>query len=218
MSRFAVCAGVLVTVAAWAQRPASPVECDDNFAECKEDCAISLGGTTNLKSRAKLTPCLKKCSSAELGCRETFFETKRNNLDEGAISGNPTSRDVDADGLPTKTAAKKETRKPDRHDEELREAPAPIVEKKKEPEPKPAYELKKEEVPKSNRSEISKVEPKPGVAREEPAPAPAPAPAAPAPAPAPAARKEEPPKKKEPEPKKKDDKKRALDEWDPDAL
>ncbi len=215
---------VFASAVAWGQgRPTAPTDCDDNFAECKEDCAIKWGGTTNLKMRAKLTPCLNKCSSLELDCRETFFEAKRNNLDEGSISGRPSPRDSDSDGPPTKTAQKKPVE--DVRDDRRREEPAPKAEPKKEPEPKPAYELKEEEVPKSNRSQISRVddkgekpakaEPKTekNVAREEPPP-----------------RREEPrkapddssppPKKteKREEPKKDEKKKKALDEWDPDAL
>ena len=216
--------GVFASAIAWGQeRPIAPTDCDDSVAECKEDCAIKWGGTTNLKMRAKLNPCINKCSRTELDCRETFFETKRNNLDEGAISGSPTSRDVDADGLPTKTAQKKPVEK---KDDDIRDEPEPkpVAEAKKEPEARPAYELKKEETPKSNRTELKaekpKAEPKPEpkaepvIARDEPKASP----------PVAETRAEEPappPKKgeKREEPKKKDEKKkRALDEWDPDAL
>lgn len=212
---------MVISAVAWGQgRPIAPTDCDDTFAECKEDCAIKWGGTTNLKMRGKLTPCINKCSSIELDCRETFFETKRNNLDEGSISGSPSSRDSDSDGLPTKTAQKKpEEKKVERkEDDRRREEPAPKAEKQKEPAAKPAYELREEEVPKSNRSQISKVDDKgekPPKAREEPPP-----------------RREEPKKatvgdseqsppplaKKREEPKKDEKKKKALDEWDPDAL
>jgi hypothetical protein len=190
-------------VASGQGRPIAPTDCDDNFAECKEDCAIKWGGTTNLKMRGKLGPCVNKCSSVELDCRETFFETRRSQLDEGSISGSPSSRDSDSDGLPTKTAQKKK-------DDE----PAPKVEKKKEVEAKPAYELKAEEVPKSNRTQLSKVD-EPG---DKPAKVEAPKKAAvaepePAPAAPPPSKKTE--KREEP---KKDEKKKALDEWDPDSL
>jgi hypothetical protein len=223
--RTLVCIGVIAGATAFGQRPASPIECDDKVAECKEDCAITFGGTTNLKARGKLTACANKCSRAEQDCRETFFETRRNNLDEGAISGSPSSRDVDDDGLPTKTAQKKPEAKPaPKVEEDLRDDRAraePAAEKKKA-EPKPA-ELKPEEVPKSNRSQITKVDDKGEKPKAEPAPEPKAEPA-------PVREREEPKKAEEPpppppkktekreEPKKKEEKRRALDEWDPDAL
>jgi hypothetical protein len=235
VSRVLLCVSVFATAIAWGQgRPIAPVDCDDNFAECKEDCAIRWGGTTNMKLRAKLNPCLSKCGSAERDCRETFFETRRNNLDEGSISGSPSSRDVDSDGIPTKTSQKKEEPKrkeEDLRDDRRREEAAPVVEKKKEPEPKPSYELKPEETPKSNRTQISKVDDKGDKPRSEPKSEPKPEPkAAPVLEPknsgldsdvrsedsAPPPQKKEEPRREEP--KKKEEKKRALDEWDPDAL
>jgi len=215
VSRILVCASVLwASFAIGQNRPIAPVDCDDNYAECKEDCAIRFGGNTKMSMRAKLNPCINKCSSVERDCRETFFETKRNNLDEGSISGAPSSRDVDSDGLPTKTAQKKpEPKKVDRHDEELRDSatptPEPSVSKKKEPEPEP---LRQEETPKSTRSsvktEADKAPPPPvPVKKEEPVAEPA--------APPPPKKEE---KKREEPPKKDEKKKRALDEWDPDAL
>ena len=213
---------MVASAVCWGQdRPLAPVDCDDKFAECKEDCAIRWGGTTNQKLQSRLNPCLNKCSGVELDCREAFFETRRNNLDEGSISTSPSSRDVDKDGLPTKTAQKKPEPKVEKREE------APVVEKKTEP----AYELKKEEVPKSNRTELSKVDSKSEKPKSELKAEPARTEAAPAPreeakkssgldgdvrkedaAPAPA------PAKKREEPKKEEKKKKSLDEWDPDAL
>ena len=69
VSRVLLCVSVLMGVAALAQnRPIAPTDCDDSFAECKEDCAIKWGGTTNLKSRARLNPCINKCGSIERDC------------------------------------------------------------------------------------------------------------------------------------------------------
>ncbi len=227
--RLLLCVSVLGSAMAWGQnRPIAPTDCDDNYSECKEDCAIRFGGTTSLKSRAKLNPCLNKCDSTERDCRETFFETKRNNLDEGAISGSPSSRDVDSDGMPT-TSRKKQVVEKKKEDDLRDSAPPPA--KKSEPAPKPAYELKEEETPKSNRSQLkvekekpAKVESKPEPVRES----------------APPPRKEEPKKssgldsdvrsedsaappakkqeKKEDPKKDNEKKKRALDEWDPEAM
>jgi len=219
VSRLLLWVSVFWTAIAWGQeRPLAPTECDDNFAECKEDCAIRWGGNTNLKMRAKLNPCLSKCGRAELDCRETFFETRRNNLDEGSISGSPSSRDVDGDGLPTRTAQKKPEEK--RVEKPAEDEPAP--------KPKPTYELREDEVPKSNRSQISKVDDKAEKPKAEPKPEPKPEPAREEPKKQPAldsdVRAEDAapaPKKveKREEPKKEEKKKKpALDEWDPDAL
>ncbi len=203
----AICTGM----AAWAQRrPIAPVDCDDQFAECKEDCAIKWGGTTSLKSRAKLNPCINTCSGVERDCREAFFETKRNNLDEGSIQDRPPSRAAatKADGQ------KNEDNLPDGR---RRDDSRPVAEEKSKQEP----ELKQEEVPKSNRSQISKVEDKsekpkneskpevkPDLAARNDDPAP-PEERATKPAPLPGKRTET---REEP---KKDEKKRPLDEWDP---
>lgn len=234
MTRFLLCASLYVSATALGQgRPISPTDCDDNFAECKEDCAIQWGGNTNMKMRAKMVPCMNKCVATERDCRETFFETKRNNLDEGSIAGSPSSRDVDSDGLPTKTAQKKppvEKKEDDLRDDGRRPEPKPepVAEtKKKEPESKPA-ELRPEEVPKSNRSQISKVD---GERKAEPKVEPAPPPKKDEPPSRredPPVRRDEPkkeeapppppPKKEKKEEPKKEEKRRALDEWDPDAF
>ena len=251
-----MCGSVLASALAWAQRPASPDDCDDAFAECKEDCTINFGGTTNDKARAKVNKCLNKCSSTELECRERFFETKRNALDEGALKDSPGSRQVDEDGMPNKTAAKKRDRDegrtkvsespappPKDHDEDLRDDrprnEPPAKAEKKKADPPPAYELKAEETPKSNRSQISKVDAKESkpepkaepkveskrtVVRDDPPP---PKPEEPKKTSSldrdvreedkRVEKREEPPPRKE-EPKKEEPKKKRLDEWDPDAL
>lgn len=253
MTRFLLCGSVLLGSLAWAQRPPSPDDCDDNFAECKEDCTITYGGTTNDKARAKVNKCLKKCNGAELECRERFFETKRNGLDEGSLKDSPGSRRVDEDGLPNKAASKKQeepreartkvsespppkqAREEDLRDDRPRDEPPPKAEKKKA-DPPPSYELKPEETPKSNRSQISKVDPKSEPKRAEVKEEPAPRPEEPkktsgldrdvreednAPAKRVEKRDEPPPRREEPKKvEKKDEKKKqkALDEWDPDAL
>ena len=237
VTRWVLCGCLWVSALAWAQpRPASPDDCDDNFAECKEDCTITYGGNTSDKARAKVGKCLGKCNTVELECRERFYETKRNNLDEGALKDSPGSGRVDEDGLPTTRApSKKKDReegrtkvsespapepKPEpKREEELRDDPPARAEKKKEP-PPPA-ELKPEETPKSNRTQLTKVDPKPepkrAPERQDPAPA-----------------RAEPPKKtstldrdvreedsaptKREEPKREEPKKKkSLDEWDPDS-
>ena len=217
MSRW-IALGLLVgTAVAGQERPLIPTDGDDTYAECKEDCLIRWGGGTDLKKRAKNNQCINACSKVELECRETFFETKRNNLDEGSIAGTPNSRDVDSDGLPTKTAKKAEP-KP-RKEEDLRDEPAEKP-KKEERAAEPKRELAAEETPKSTCTQL-KADPKEKPAekpapekapekREEPKPAPVEE-AAPPPAPPKKEKKEE--KREEPK-----EKKRSLDEWDPDAL
>jgi len=244
VKRLLLCGSVLLVSTAWAQdtRPEAPVDCDDNYAECKEDCTISYGGTTNDKVKAKINTCMRKCNSVEADCRERFFETRRNNLDEGSLKDSPSSRSEDSDGMP-KSAPKKKSDEgrtkisdssppPKAREEDLsRDDPPPAKAEKKRAEPQ---ELKPEETPKSSRTQISekpapKAEPKPEPRRvEEPA------------------RREEPKKsagldsdvrseddaprkaeKKHDADTKKDDtrkeenkkkKDRALDEWDPDAI
>ncbi len=241
---------VLVSALASAQRPASPDECDDAYAECKEDCTINFGGNTNDKARAKVNKCLNKCNTVDLECRERFFETKRNNLDEGALKDAPGSRQVDEDGMPNRAASSPKKREgdgrskvsetpapPPKREEDLRDDRPPRDEparaEKKKADPPPA-ELKPEETPKSNRTQLSKVDAKP-----EPKSEPKKAEVREAPPPAreepkrnagldryvreedkaPPLKKTEPreeaPAKRD-EPKKK--KEKALDEWDPDAL
>ena len=232
MNRVLLLTAVFASASALGQaRPASPTECDDNIAECKEDCAITFGGSTNIAKRDRLARCLNKCTKSEQDCRETFFETRRNNLDEGAIAGSPSSRDVDSDGLPTKTSQKKPEPKVEKRDDDLREdrPRAAQPEEKKKAEPKPA-EVRADEVPKSSRSQIKvdpkaeepKVEPKPEPRKDEPAP-PREEPKKTEPVrEEPRAEEPPPPAPKKPEkreePKKKDEKKRALDEWDPEAF
>lgn len=218
--------GLLVGTAVAAQeRPLIPTDCDDKYAECKEDCLIRWGGGTDLKKRAKNNQCINACSKVELDCRETFFETKRNNLDEGSIAGNPNSRDVDSDGMPTKTAKKGEP-KPKKVEEDLRDEP-----KKEERAPEPKRELAAEETPKSTRTQL-KADPKEKPAEKPAAEKPAekapeqkrdepPPPRREEPKPAPVEEAAPPPPKKEKKEEKREEpkeKKRSLDEWDPDAL
>lgn len=234
MTRFLLCGSVLLSGLAFAQRPASPDDCDDAMAECKEDCTINFGGNTNDKARAKVNKCLNKCHSVDLECRERFYETKNNHLEEGALKDAPGSRQVDENGMPNSTASSKK-RDPNEGRTKVSESPAPPPKKadddlrddrreekaeKKKADPPPAYELKAEETPKSNRTSISKVDPKTEKKAEDPPPAKAEEPRR-------DAREEDkaPPAKKA---EKRDDgpakseapkkKQKALDEWDPDAL
>jgi hypothetical protein len=147
---------VLSGFAAWGQRPIAAVDCDDAFAECKEDCTISFGGTTQDKARAKINACLKKCSRIELDCRDRFFEAKRNDLDEGAIK-DPSVGTADRDEL-----RKKRKKKPSQ-DEDL----TPLT-RSAEP-AQPAYELKPEETPKSDRTQLTRAESAKKSVEEKPA-------------------------------------------------
>ena len=257
-----LCGSLWVSALGWAQRPATPDDCDDSFAECKEDCTITYGGTTNDKARAKVNKCLTKCNTVELECRERFFETKRNALDEGSLNNSPGSRQVDENGMPDPAASKKRDRnegrtkvsespaprEEDLRDDRQRDAPPAKVEKKKNDAP-----AREEETPKSSRTQIStadtkpeptrsevredppppKDEPKKGSSRAgaaakraEPREDPPPKRVEPREDPPPKRvepREDPPPKRAEPRedpPPKRDEpkKKKALDEWDPDAL
>jgi hypothetical protein len=238
VTRFLLCGSVLMSALAFAQRPASPDDCDDAFAECKEDCTINFGGNTNDKARAKVNKCLNKCNTVDLECRERFFETKRNNLDEGALKDAPGSRQEDENGMPNRSASSSKKRDPGEGRTKVSESPPPPAKKadedlrddrreekaeKKKADP-PPEELKPEETPKSNRTAISKVDPKTEKKAEEPPTAKSDEPRRSAgrdtrdedkPPPARKAEKREDAPSKTDEPKKKQ---KALDEWDPDAL
>lgn len=222
MNRWIALSLFVATAVAAQQRAADAADCEDAYLECKEDCLIKWGGTTDLKKRAKNNQCINKCAGVDRDCREAFLETKRNNLDEGSLKGSPSSRDVDSEGMPTKTAAKKPP--PPKEDDVRDDAPPKKEEKPVAQKP----EIAPEETPKSTRSTL-KTDPKEKPAEVKPEPKPEP-PKKEEPPP----RREDPPKREEPKaeeapPPKKEkreekrdeptkEKKRALDEWDPDAF
>jgi hypothetical protein len=176
MRRGLLSLALLVVAPAWADDPIPEAStCNDDFAECKENCTIDYGGS--LKTRDKLGKCMKKCDSGSRDCRERFFEVHRNKLDPSAMDEKQRPRDPIEPAQPSVVSDK---------------PPAPQKD-----------EVSDEPVPKRTATRISDLagDEKPEPEKKKPEPekkAEAKAPSAPA--------------------EKKPEKKRALDEWDPDAL
>lgn len=168
---------VLLSLVALAVPSFAASECDEDFLECKEDCAIEYGGSIRVEQKKGLDKCMRRCTKKVNRCTERVMETKASSLDEGALDGTPTSDEVDERGMPTRTGggdpkrAKKEA--PVESDAEARdEAPAA-----------PREALRSEEVPRSSRTTLKteapseapakKAAPEPEAAEvEKPAPAP----------------------------------------------
>lgn len=152
-------------------------ECEETFLECSDDCSLE-HSSIRAEAAKKLEKCLKKCRKKRVTCEERELETKSNNLDQGALDKSPTSRDVDENGMPTRTAVKKpkstdDEEKPARSDElrddrrpspgdDLRDdrpAPEPAPKRSKPPKETtearaPKDELRDTEVPRSSRTEL----------------------------------------------------------------
>lgn len=127
-------------------------ECEDDFAECQDDCLIQYGGSIKVEMKKKYDKCAKKCSKKARQCTERRMETRNNSLEEGSLDRAPTSDQVDSDGLPTREKPSRKTKKaaePLDHDDDL---------KSDEPS-RPKEELPADEVPKSSRTSL-KVEEK----------------------------------------------------------
>jgi hypothetical protein len=133
--------------------------CEESLRDCKEDCSIEFGGSTQLAMKKKFDGCLAKCTKTNGLCTERALETERNNLDVGALEQAPGSREVDSDGFSTGTrasktkassSAKSDDAAPATRDSESKSAPKVL---------RPAPELTADEIPKSQRSEI-KADPK----------------------------------------------------------
>lgn len=169
----------LLALAVLAPQAALAGECEDDFAECKDDCLIQYGGSIRVEMKKKYDKCLKKCSKAGKRCTERQLETKSNNLDEGALDNAPTSDQVDSEGLPTREA--KASKTSDKAGKKAaKEAPAAYEDSPaEEAPPAPKREaLAEDEVPKSSRTSLKvdeKQAPSPEpVKKEEPQPRPEP--------------------------------------------
>lgn len=127
-------------------------ECEDDFAECQDDCLIQYGGSIKVEMKKRYEKCAKKCSKKARQCTERRMETRNNSLEEGSLDRSPTSDQVDSDGLPTReksSGKSKRAAEPVDHDDDL-----------KSDEPSRAKEeLPADEVPKSSRTTL-KVEEK----------------------------------------------------------
>lgn len=189
-------------------------KCNDDYSDCHDSCALKFGMVARDSERLKLAKCIDKCKRVANECKERYFETKNNALDDGALQKKP-ERDDDLREDNRKSAIipeDKPARSRSREEEQPKRTATRADElndskKKKEPEKAsddPRYDMKFEEEkkpePKKQKEETARAEPAPA-AEEKPAP---------------------PPEKKKTsssaEPEKPKKKERALDEWDPEAL
>lgn len=192
--------------------------CDDRYSDCADDCALRYGVTTRDTDRVKLGNCINKCKSAGSDCRNRFFETRNNGLEQGALKKDKHDDDlrednrrrrVEDDPAPKASAKSsdappvKKTREDDTPKRTATRAADLDTNAKKTDEKSadPRSDLKfepapeKKEEPKAKESKLDS-----DVRQEDTAPAP---------------RKKESSSDSAPAKKKKD---RALDEWDPEAL
>ncbi len=154
---------VLCFTIAQAARAATP--CDEAQSECREDCSIEFGGSTQLVMKKKFDGCLAKCTKTAGLCTERAMETQRSGLDEGALKDSPGSAEVDSEGFSTaprrsKTKPLPPVKNDDAWSRDTAAEPEPKVKKQTKAESnRPGPALQESEVPKSSRSEI-KVDPK----------------------------------------------------------
>ncbi|MFT3841344.1 MAG: hypothetical protein QM723_30420 [Myxococcaceae bacterium] len=221
-------------------RAADISDCDDDYSECREDCTMQYGSKSATKK--KFGKCAVKCEKKLNDCRERHLETKRNNLDEGSIAKSPSSRQSDeedlrhADSAPAKQAADDDDEKPKKNkkssgddapppktnDDEVVKSNRTRVSDPPPPKEDPAPAKKKTD---DSKAQSKSDDPPPSKKKDDPPPAKS----------DPPPRAEEPksksgldsdvrsedekPKKKSDDKPKDDGKKRkALDEWDPEAL
>lgn len=97
----------LAVVSLWAVSAHAAGDCAAAFSDCQEDCTLMYGGSIKVSNKKKFAKCAKACTKKRRTCDERVFETKNNALEEGSLDKSPTSRDVDEDGLPTRTAVSK---------------------------------------------------------------------------------------------------------------
>jgi len=138
-------------------------ECEDDFAQCQDDCMIQFGGSIREEMKAKFVKCVRKCGRTSNNCQERFTETKVNHLNEGALDKSPGSRNIDEDGMPILKKRPVDDRRDDLRDD----LPAPERVAKAKTKKKPRDEVKDDEVIKSERTKLDadpppkKVEPEP---------------------------------------------------------
>jgi hypothetical protein len=140
-------------------------DCEDDFAECQDDCLIQYGGSIRVEMKKQYDKCLKKCIKASKRCTERKLETASNNLDEGALDNAPTSDQVDALGLPTRDEKPaKDSKKPSK--KAAADESAPYEDTQREEAVPKKEALSDDEVPKSSRTSL-KVEDKKTTAPSE---------------------------------------------------
>lgn len=227
---------------AWAGNgPPSPVQCDEEFADCKETCTMEHGTSTRQAARAKLKTCMGRCNFRERDCREAVLEASRSGVEPEVIDRQSPSR-AGEDNRPYRATSQQEREEAQRKlDEEKRvEDERRAEEARRRAESQQAAEARRagksgaaEKPPLNSERDEPPPPRKAERATEKPEPAPEKAEAQPEKA-APAADRAESPKREEsspqkkaapaaeekapPEKKKAKKEERPLDEWDPDAL
>ncbi len=94
---------VLLLVLPWA---AHAGDCEDEAAECQDDCTVQFGGSIRDEMKSKYLKCVKKCAKVSGVCRERTMETKVNQLNDGALDRAPSTSDVDENGMPNLARSK----------------------------------------------------------------------------------------------------------------
>lgn len=241
MLRSLVLALAACPLLAWSGNgPPSPVQCDEEFADCKETCTMEHGTSTRQAARAKLKTCMGRCNFRERDCREAVLEASRSGVEPEVIDRQSPSR-AGEDNRPYRATSQQERDEAQRKlDEEKRvEDERRAEEARRRAESQKAAEARRagksgaaeKPPPNSERDEPPPRKAERAAEKPEPGPEKAEAPpekAAPAPDRAESPKREEsspqkkaapPPEEKAPPEKKKAKKEeRPLDEWDPDAL
>lgn len=153
----------LLCLTVMAPLAASAAECVDDYTECKDDCLIEFGGSTQLAMKKKFEKCSNKCAKLARRCNERVMTVKESGLDEGSLDGVPASDEVDSRGLPTRTGRDDDSgsRK------KKKAARAPVEDEPAQDEPvKKKEALRSDETPRSARTELKTDEPPPK--KEEP--------------------------------------------------
>jgi hypothetical protein len=193
MNRAALCLLLLSALALAGDKLPPPTQCTDELEDCKENCAMEFG--TSQKTRNKFYGCMGKCGTANTDCRERYFETHRNGLAPDALekkSGPPVEP-------PARITLKEEG---------AATTAAPVSKVEEEPVPKRTATRVSEMGGPPPKAQAASPEPEvPAVKQTVTGPAEV--------RPEQATKRRDPEKPAAPAPEKK---KRALDEWDPDAL
>lgn len=146
---------VVMGMAAFAAPPSSKLaQCNDQLADCRENCTIDYG--TSFKLRSKLNRCVKKCVKKVKSCRSRTIE-----LEQAGIT-------LPEDEAAEKKKAARQQASPALTPEPARERePEPVVkERREEPGPKVSEEPAREKPVKQVKAKPAREEP------EQPAAAP----------------------------------------------
>jgi hypothetical protein len=227
---------LVVPLAAWSGNgPPSPVQCDDEWADCRETCTMDHGTSARPAKRAKFKKCMDRCKFRERDCREAVSEGNRSQVEPEAIEHAKKAAQEDGPYRATSKEERDEVqRKLDEErrveDERRAEEARRRAESQKAAEARRAGKTAEAEKPakaergekvepteKAERAEKTERAEKPATRSEQAEPPPKKA----EPREEPKAQKKAapPPEEEKPAEKKKPKKEeRALDEWDPEAL